>query len=126
MEPLKVSETDETPSVTLDAQNNLFEVTGRSMPENKEAFYQPVLEWLTKYAENPNPLTVFEFNLYYFNTASSKSLLDILTILEEIYEKGHKILVRWHYPETDIDMKEAGEEFADMVDIPFEYSSYKK
>jgi hypothetical protein len=35
-------------------------------------------------------------------------------------EEGHKVMVRWHYPEEDEDMKEAGEEYAEMVDVPFE------
>jgi hypothetical protein len=60
----------------------------------------------------------------YFNTASSKLLLDILMKLEEIHEAGHDVLIRWHYPEDDEDMEEAGEEYSDIVDVPFEQVSY--
>ena len=59
-----------------------------------------------------------------FNTASSKLLLDILMILEEMKDNGHDVLIKWHYPEEDEDMEEAGEEYADIVEVPFEQVSY--
>ena len=31
-------------------------------------------------------------------------LLDILLKLEEMYESGKEVLVRWHFPEDDEDM----------------------
>jgi hypothetical protein len=34
------------------------------------------------------------------------------------------VLVRWYFPDEDEDMQEAGEEYADMVDVPFEMVSY--
>lgn len=112
--------TDDTPTVILDAANNNFEISGRSLPEDVAAFYNPILEWIDKYAQNPNPKTVFNFKLIYFNTASSKMLLDVLMKLEDLHNGGKSTLVKWHYPEDDEDMKEAGEEYADIVDVPFE------
>ncbi len=124
MEVIKIIGTDDTPSVTLDAQNDLFEVSGRSLPEDVAAFYEPILDWLDRYSESPNDKTVFNFKLVYFNTASSKLLLDILLKLEEIYEAGNDVLIRWHFPDDDEDMEEAGEEYADIVEVPFEQVSY--
>ncbi|MBQ5513471.1 MAG: SiaC family regulatory phosphoprotein, partial [Bacteroidales bacterium] len=60
----------------------------------------------------------------YFNTASSKLLLDILMKLEQLSEDGNDVLVRWYYPEDDEDMQEAGEEYSDIVDVPFEQVPY--
>ena len=61
--------------------------------------------------------------MIYFNTASSKMLLDILMKLEDMHKAGKESLVKWYYPEDDEDMKEAGEEYADIVDVPFEQIS---
>ena len=36
-------------------------------------------------------------------------------------EAGHAVVIRWHYHEDEEDMREAGEEYADIVEIPFEY-----
>ena len=124
MEVIKIIGTDDTPSVTLDAQNEIFEISGRSLPEDVAAFYEPILDWLDRYAEEPNEKTVFNFKLVYFNTASSKLILDILLKLEEMHEDDKEILIKWHFPEDDEDMEEAGEEYADIVEVPFEQVSY--
>ncbi len=124
MEVIKIKGTDDTPSVILDKDNEIFEISGRSLPEDVTTFYEPILNWLEEYAENPNAKTIFSFKLVYFNTASSKLLLDILMKLEEMYENGNDVLIKWYFPEDDEDMEEAGEEYADIVDIPFEQVSY--
>ena len=124
MEVIKIIGTDDTPNVILDASNNIFEISGRSLPEDVASFYEPILDWLDDYAEDANKKTVFDFKLVYFNTASSKLILDILLKLEEMYEAGKDVLVRWHFPDDDEDMEEAGEEYADIVEVPFEQVSY--
>jgi hypothetical protein len=126
MRVIKIKGTDDTPKVILDAtpENPVFEVSGRSLPEDVVAFYDPLLEWLDEYAESPLPKTVIDFKLEYFNTASSKLLLDVLLKLEDMYDDGHDVLVRWHYPDDDEDMEEAGQEYADIVEVPFEQVSY--
>jgi hypothetical protein len=124
MEPLKISKTEDTPEVILDVGNELFEITGRSLPEDVNTFYEPILSWIEEYARNPIPKTVFNFKLTYFNTASSKVILDMLTMFEEMIEEGHDVLVKWFYPEEDEDMQEAGMEYSEMVSTPFEIISY--
>ncbi|MBN2521801.1 MAG: DUF1987 domain-containing protein [Bacteroidales bacterium] len=124
METIKIQGTEDTPKIILDAENEIMEISGRSLPEDVATFYEPVLDWLKEYAENPKDKTIFNFKLTYFNTASSKLLLDILMILEELKEKGYDVLIKWHYPEEDEDMEEAGDEYADIVDVPFEKVSY--
>jgi hypothetical protein len=124
METIKIQGTEDTPKVILDKEKEVMEISGRSLPEDVASFYESVLTWLDEYAQNPNPKTIFNFKLVYFNTASSKLLLDILMKLEEIHEAGNNVIIRWHYPEDDEDMQEAGEEYADIVDVPFEQVSY--
>jgi DNA polymerase III delta prime subunit len=124
MSVIKIQGTDDTPTVTLDKENNIFEISGRSLPEDVVAFYKPILEWLDEYKNDPLDLTVFNFKLEYFNTASSKLLLDVLLKLEDINNDGHEVLVKWHYPDDDEDMEEAGEEYSDIVDVPFEQVPY--
>ncbi len=124
METIKIQGTEDTPKVILDKEKDILEISGRSLPEDVASFYEPVLTWLDEYAQEPNSKTIFNFKLVYFNTASSKLLLDILMKLEEIHESGNDVLIKWHFPEDDEDMEEAGEEYADIVDVPFEQVSY--
>ncbi|MCQ2250943.1 MAG: DUF1987 domain-containing protein [Bacteroidales bacterium] len=124
MSVIKIQGTDDTPTVTLDKENNIFEISGRSLPEDVVVFYKPILEWLDEYKNDPLEKTVFDFKLEYFNTASSKLLLDVLLKLEDISNDGNDVLVRWHYPDDDEDMEEAGEEYSDIVEVPFEQVPY--
>lgn len=119
MEALKIQATDETPSVILDPENNVFEFSGKSLPEDVTSFYSPVLNWLDEYCKTPKPKSRFDFKLVYFNTASSKLILDILFKLENIHQSGTEVMIRWHYEEEDEDMKEAGQEYCDLVEVPF-------
>ena len=124
MNPIIISATEDTPGIRLDAANDIFELSGRSLPEDVVKFYKPILDWLEEYAQSPNENTVFNFKLSYFNTASSKIILDILMKLEGIHNDGGNISIKWHYPSDDEDMMEAGEEYADIVDIPIELVEY--
>jgi hypothetical protein len=125
MEALRIAQTDDSPEVILDREGNHFEISGKSLPEDVMDFYQPVLDWLGEYRKNPNPKTVFTFNLLYFNTASSKLILDILIIFEEMVEEGQDILIRWLSLSSDEDMQEAGREYEEMIDVPFEHVSHE-
>jgi len=122
---LRIEPEDDTPMITLSKEKGIFEISGKSMPEDVVFFYQPVLEWMDAYKADPLEKTVFDFKLIYFNTASSKLILDLLMYLEEIQEKGNEVLVRWHSLKSDEDMHEAGEEYADMTDLKFEYLTFE-
>ena len=115
---------EDTPKVILDQASGAFEISGRSLPEDVNEFYEPILNWLEEYSENPNPETYFVFKLEYFNTASSKMILDIFLKLEEIKDTGQDVTIAWHYRDDEEDMLEAGEEYADMVEVEFEFHTY--
>ena len=125
MAALKIEPADDSPLVILDKENEVFEISGKSMPEDVIGFYQPVFEWITKYNLDPVQETVFVFKLIYFNTASSKVFLDILMMLEEIHQKGSEVLIKWHSLPNDEDMRDAGEEYAEMTGLPFEYHIFE-
>ncbi len=123
MNTIKLCGTDDTPNVTLDIENNIFEISGRSMPEDVAAFYQPILDWIDTNLKKYDSKFILVFKMNYFNTASSKLLLDILIRLEKMYADGKDVSVHWYYDENDEDMMEAGEEYAEIVDVPFEIKS---
>lgn len=124
MEKLHINATEDTPEIVLDNQNNKYIFNGRSLPEDVVSFYEPVMEWLDKFEQNPSEGAEFEFKLEYFNTASSKLILDILLKMDEIYQNGTKMKVKWYYMELDIDLQEAGEEYSELIEIPFDIIPY--
>lgn len=124
MEKLYIKETNETPEVNFDPVRGHMEMFGQSFPEDISKFSEDVINWMEEYANNPNKETVFEFKLSYFNTASAKMIFDVLNALETISKNGYHVVVRWHYSEDDEDMKNAGEEYEELVDVDFEHVSY--
>jgi hypothetical protein len=124
MEVLDIRGTTDTPKVLFDSENNIFEISGRSLPEDVITFYQPVIDWLDDYKQIPNKNTEFVFKYIYFNTATSKLIQDILLRLEQIHETGNEVKVIWYYEEDDEDMYDLGLEFKENVDIPFEIIEY--
>jgi hypothetical protein len=124
MNSIKIEAMEDTPRIVFDPENDIFEVSGRSLPEDAALFYEPIIDWLRNYAKNPNKITEMHIKLNYFNTASSKLLLDMLLILEEMVEDGKECIIKWYHDEEDEDMAEAGEEYAELVDVPFSLLTY--
>jgi hypothetical protein len=118
METIVIEGTPKTPSVRFDSGQGLLEIKGRSSPENSPEFYRPLAVWLQEYAQCPRERTVVNVQLEYFNTSSSKCLLDLFKKLEKIYKSNHDVVVNWYY-EEDESMFEAGEDYKVMAHIPF-------
>lgn len=124
MQSLEIQGTNDTPKVILDREGDMFEISGRSLPEDVVAFYQPILDWLEDYKSNPLEYTEFVFRYIYFNTATSKLIQDVIIKLEELFEAGNNVQVMWFYEEDDEDMQDSGEEFMENSEVPFELMGY--
>lgn len=120
MENLIIKGTDDTPDVYLSKNENIVSIHGMSLPEDVKEFYRPIIAWFDEYFSSPNSETTVNFGMTYFNTASSKIILDLLFIIKKGIEAGHKIKVTWGYEEDDEEMEESGQDYADIVDIPIE------
>ena len=94
------------------------------MPEDVVVFYQPVIKWLDEFEKAPFADFELAIKLEYFNTASSKLILDILLKLEDIHKQGNSLKVKWYFLSSDSDMREAGEEYSEIVELPFEITEY--
>lgn len=119
MEPISLEGTTKTPTINLDPKNGTIEIKGRSIPENSIEFYRPIVEWLEEYAKSPKKKTTVNVQLEYFNTSSSKCILDIFKKLESIKKARNEVIINWYYEEDDEDMLEAGEDYESIIRVPF-------
>ncbi len=119
METIIIEGTPKTPSVNFDSASGILHLKGRSIPENSIEFYKPLVEWLDEYASKPQAKTAVNIQLEYFNTSSSKCLLDLFKKLEGMHKSGNDITIKWYYEEDDEDMLEAGEDYQSIINIPF-------
>jgi hypothetical protein len=125
MAPLVIKGTDVSLSVQLDKANGIFEFSGKSRPENAIEFFDPIFDWVDQYLLDPNPVTEINFRLEYYNSSSAKVLLRLIVRFEQLIERGLEARVKWNYRSSDEDIMEAGEDFATLVSIPFEYFDYQ-
>lgn len=114
-----LSKNTDTPEVSLNAQEGLLEITGRSLPENAEVFYQPVLDWVKAYTKSAPQKTTVKIELEYFNSSSVKQVLSLLISLEELYRSGKEVTVIWSYNEDDELMEMKGRELESIIELPF-------
>ncbi len=119
MENIILDGTAKTPSVSFDFSRGVLELKGRSIPENSVEFYKPLNEWVVDYLDSPKGKTLVEIKLEYFNTSSSKCILDLFKQLEVLSQKGAEVYVNWYFEQDDEDMQEAGEDFQAILKIPF-------
>ena len=120
MNDFKINAGTKTPHLHSDFQAGTIEMKGKSIPENAVEFYRPVFEWLDAYIQQPRPETHVTVQLEYFNTSSSKCLLDIFRKLESLHTSGKSLVtIHWLYEAEDEDMMEAGDDYQTIVKIPF-------
>lgn len=119
-EKLEILPVKTKPKVTFLPEEGQMEIQGESYPENSVEFYEPLIVWLNGYfAEYTKRDIQFNFRLHYFNTSSSKAIMDIMDLLDSHYQKGWDITINWFHEEDDEDIQESGEEFSEGLKVPF-------
>ena len=110
--------TDESPQVHFDPQRGIIDIAGKSLPEDVEKFYAPLLNLAKEYVQHPQLETTINFDMTYLNSSSTKKVLEIVTLFEPINKGDYKIKINWYYDEYDEDMEEEGKDFARLTHLP--------
>lgn len=116
---MNIDGSSKTPRINFDGEAGVLELYGRSIPENSVEFFEPLNEWLVEYSHDAKEETVIDMKLEYFNTSSSKCILDFFKKLESMNGAVTNVKVNWYYETDDEDMAEAGEDYEAIVDLPF-------
>jgi hypothetical protein len=117
MENLIIEKTTATPEIRFDYASGILELRGESYPENTAEFYAPVFEWLRNFLNSASEraMTV-NLEIIYFNSSSSKALMNFFDQLEKAADTGRKIIVNWIYAKGNESAQEYGEEFKEDLD----------
>ena len=118
MDNYTLIQSPKTPRINF-KESGLLEISGRSIPENSVDFYKPALDWVEDYTKQPADETRMVVKLEYFNTSTSKCLIEMFRKLETIADKS-KVKIEWHYEVEDEDMMESGQDFQHILKIPLE------
>ncbi len=127
MKSLIIESTEFTPNINFDPDKCYFEIAGVSRPENVMGFYDPLIRWLREFEKKIDTFigsvgsVKLVFKLDYFNSSTSKYLLQVLEVFKAYIDAGHAVNVEWYYDEWDDQMLEDGEDLSEAVSIDFEY-----
>ncbi len=122
MNNLDIPATSQTPVVCFNEETQSLNIVGECYPENISKFSSPIFSWLNNYLENlEEQIFTVNIELIYFNSSSSKMLLDLFDRLETaVSEQQKNIIVNWIYDSENESALEYGEEFKeDLNDLTF-------
>lgn len=120
MENLLLEESFKTPTVSFIAETGELSVRGKVFPENPDEFFAPILEWLSTYAGQPAVHTRLTLFLSYFNSTSSEYIFRLCKAIEQITADQNNGGIVWEYEADDEDMKQIGEDYAEILKLNFE------
>jgi len=113
-----------TPTVNFSA-SGVCEISGESYLEESFEFYDGLIKWIDSYFEEGAKSIELSFRLTYFNTSSSRAILDLLTSLKRHQDSGQDVTVNWYYPDPDNDeMKMEAEDYIDETGLEINLISY--
>lgn len=119
MEPIHHEATLSTPTIHFDPAQQRLHISGESYPENAIAFYEPLINSIAEYLNQPAAALTIKLNVRYLNTSSVKSLMDIFDIAEEAHCKGQAVVVYWYHDAEDDRSLQIAEEFSEDLTLPF-------
>ena len=113
-----IKKTKLTPEIKTNLETGVAFITGESAPENAHECYKPIFEFTHASIQKNNKIHL-NFNLDYFNTTTSKVLIELFKLLESFHTEAKDCLVLWHIPNNDFDLIEAAEDLLYGILIPF-------
>lgn len=115
---LTIQATKKTPYVSFDPNKGYLEIKGYSLPGESQEFFNPLFSAIDEYVKNPQAKTEIVFHIEYFNTSSSKLLLQMLTKFEILVSLGKEVAFSWLVDPDDEDMRDAGLTYEASINIP--------
>jgi len=117
MKPIHIVSTAKSPTINFDNTTGNLEISGRSILENTLVFYEPLLQWVKTYVENPNNSTKVIMAFEYYNTSTQLWLYHIMKEIIKINNNPvNQLELIWYY--IDDDLKESGYDFQNFLKIP--------
>jgi hypothetical protein len=114
-----------TPLVNFKTTGDL-RLEGKSYPENPVVFYEPLIDWIKEFKKHSPEKITLHIRLEYFNTSTSKLVLFMLKILEDIHLcRKSDVKINWLFNKQDEDMFESGKDYESIIDLPFEFIGYE-
>jgi hypothetical protein len=111
---------ESTPEVRIDFLTGEISLIGRSLIHNVPNFFVETIQDIHAYTKIPNNQTTVTIHLEYFGDESGKKLIEVLRILEAVHRKKTDVVVKWIYNSDNKEMKATGQDFDNVINLPFQ------
>jgi hypothetical protein len=112
---LEKEKTTSTPYVLVDEERNYMRLEGRCFHENVGVFFKEINDWLDRYLAADFGTFTFDNAINYFNSSTTKLMLNLLFKMDRHSSGGNKIIVNWITTEDNDIMIECGEDFREEM-----------
>jgi hypothetical protein len=102
-------------------------ISGRSIPTNTSRSFNQLIESFYRYSGKPKRKTEIHIELEYINSASNRSLLNLLIVAEHLFKEENEVEIKWYYHDDEDMMLEQGKIFSELLTLPFNFiQKYRK
>ncbi len=123
MNELYIKATQNTPRIHLNAEKEIFEISGASFSEDVTNTYELVTEWIDENIPKFEGVLTCKFHFNVINSFSHKKIFNFLIKLNNLAKVGKKISIEWVHDIDDEDIMEMGEDLNELIDLPFSIKS---
>ncbi len=130
-EKLYIPPTQYTPEIDFDPKKQKFKMGGIARPEDSYEFFEPVLSWVENFVRKTieyheqnkllNETFIIIFDFEYMNSSSSKYIFQVISNFKKFYEKRLNVSIFWYYDDPDDQILEDGEDFSEIINLPFNF-----
>jgi hypothetical protein len=121
MQDLHIPAEKDKPEIAFKFSEHYLLLRGESFPENALAFYGPVISVLMDYlGQTKNTAITVDIELRYFNSSSTKILLNIFRMLDQASTNGNMVTLNWRHDPEDDTIAEFGADIAnDFITLQY-------
>ena len=99
------------PTVNFNSESGKLLLKGESYIEDSREFYVPLIKWIENFTSETKKPIIFDIDLSYYNTSSSKHILEMFYVLKDFENNGGLVTLNWFYTDEDVDIEEEIEDF---------------
>jgi len=121
MQDLYIAPERDKPEIDFKFSQHHLQLRGESFPENAVAFYAPIASVLMDYlGATQNQQITVDFELRYFNSSSTKILMNVFRMLDQASSSGNTVHVNWHHDPEDDTVLDFGNDIAgDFITLKY-------
>jgi hypothetical protein len=126
MKKIEIKGTEKSPKFILEPIRGSIKILGRSTMLFPQEYYPSIISALEEYAKNPPETTHLFIDLEYYNTLSSKYILELLKIVSRINHNPKKsVKIVWALEDDDLGIRADIRMFSELIQYKIHQLAYE-